>query len=292
MEVRTAVRAELTSNVTTLVSRLNDIELPINLAGNSDIYQGDEHNLANIDESLLQPLTNEDLTIIEKLKLSLRRQRAVLLGCEEVVANRIDAFIDILDRRIEAIIELPIKYPSLCCKYKYFDHETALGWRNKDGYPSLAIYSLASSVFSFGMSADWGLCDYKCRSNVPEPFKKYFVDTDRTIREDELRDVYKAMFHNLKINRHNSGQIKSQFKELISSDVRLKIRAAEKDFGDNIFILAETDWDGDKVSPGLNPIVIGLKNNSAWMITTFNSTTLEVEAVKGLSKSLRARIDG
>ena len=255
-----------------------------------DIDDSQRHNPIQAAITLSQPLDRVDLSKIYKLKEVLTKHKATLFECEKTTADKITAFTGILDRRIDALLTLPAKYPALASKYGYFDYQTALSWRDTSGYPSLAVYGLGSVSFSFSIIVS-NFNEWKSSKNpdLPEYFSKLYKDETHG-NNDVVRAMYAKTLQGPQpryANYDNSITIESRFKKLIPPNVRKNIMEAREDFGDNIFILAEAEWETHiAVIPNPDPIVIGFKHGYAWLITTFDLTTLEAEMANQFSMNL------
>jgi len=224
----------------------------------------------------VQPLKSDALSQLKNFERRLGDQKRSLSDYETTIGNKIDSFMKILGRRIHAVETLPSKYPKLAKKYGYFDYKTALSWRDTKGYPRLAIYGPNSNACRFRAEDD-GWNDLQSTSeleipHLPKSLRKCFSDVTKRLLKKSFR-------------KDSAIKLTSRFTGLIPSEARQQIIAAKKDFGENIFILAEAAWK-EKSIPNPDPIVIGFKHEHAWLITTFDLTTLEAEMVKALSAPL------
>lgn len=224
----------------------------------------------------VQPLRSSELSELNRVTEQLEDQKKKLFACEADVGGQIDCFANIIARRRDAILILQSEYPDLSIKYPFFDLETALKWRNQDGYPSLAIYSLTSNVCKFvgkqkivSYNPMRTRCTVKMRSpKLPKAIKNYFADFIKKIRKMTKKVGFMS----------NKVTISSQFRGMIPQECRQAIVDAQEDFGENIFILSEAAWE-TKIT-NLDPIVIGYKHKHAWLISVFDLTSLETEIAK------------
>ncbi len=78
----------------------------------------------------------------------------------------------------------------------------------------------------------------------------------------------------------NSLTLLCRFSGLIPEHIKQKIREARQDFGEKIFIIAEThpsDWSLEESlpPPRVDPLVVGIYNNVFYLIADFDTTELE-----------------
>ncbi len=268
-----------------------------------DVDEAQEENPMQAAHALTASFGNTKLSQLENLEQKLREHKGHLLGCEELVARKIDSFLEILARRVNALKVLSKKYPDLASKYGYFDYKAALKWRDNKEYPSLAVYELGSHAMTFAPINSYCRTTERVRK-VAGCMDTYLLNGKPTVRIPKEDGYGKEAYGSLEINPilplpifdcfADMGQVlcgkgfklTSRFSGLIPSDIRPKIVEAKSDFGADIFILAEAQWEEKVELPNPDPIVIGFKHGYAWLITTFDLTTLEAEMVKGLSAPL------
>ncbi len=145
-----------------------------------------------------------------------------------------------------------------------------LTWRDKKGYPKLAVFTLTSSIFRLAANGHYvSKYDLIHDTVLPSQLYKCYEDV-RKIGGKQLYD----------------GECKwtiwCRFSGLIPHRVRQKICQAQVLFGENIFIIAEPkNWEGDKIND--DPLVVGYEprasKNSLWLIAEFDVTPVE-EAMK------------
>ncbi len=143
-----------------------------------------------------------------------------------------------------------------------------LGWRNEDGMPTLAPFSVQSDTFEFFVG-QWN--NGEIRPRLPLP----------------LRGCYDDVLALLRRRRNNRGgnvelHATARFDGVIPDDVRTIIARAQQQFKD-IRILAEVErWKIEETElPALNadPLVIGYDGEEFWLLAAFDITPLE-EAVR------------
>lgn len=165
----------------------------------------------------------------------LSKLREQMLPVEDVARLRVDARVEVL----RAAQEIP--YPKLSLE--------PLSWSN-EGRPVFAVYSLASStcyIGSFRFSAP--------PKHLPSQIEQVLI-SGWTKRRD--------------------GGLSSEFTGVFPADVRTKITAAESYFtnGRDIYIIAEANWKAVR-RPAGDPLVVGWRGESLWLIAQFDTTDLE-----------------
>lgn len=153
-----------------------------------------------------------------------------------------------------------------------------LQWRNAEGFPVLAPFSVTSDQFSLTVRPR--------NSGFPREIKPWLPAP--------LHDCYEDVFALLE-NRPRRGGVELQasvrFTGTIPPDVRQTIQRAQQRFKD-IRIVAEVDrWQIEEHQlPSLreDPLVIGYDGTEFWLLATFDLTPLE-EAVRQIcSGTMRA----
>jgi hypothetical protein len=187
-----------------------------------------------------------------------------------------------LEKEAKKGAELIARY---CGEYKRLDL-TPLRWRTKKGLPLLAIFSLTKGVFSIGArtkrssSTDyWGYRRWRTSTkqvhtpSLPKPVKACFDDVCARIL-DLARQKKKTIL------------LSAEFSGVVPLEAKQKIAEARKKFK-NIFILAEVkDWKIEerkattvKPEPAPivhgDPLVVGWDGQGFWLITSFDTTSLE-----------------
>jgi len=182
--------------------------------------------------------------------------------------------------------ELVARY---CGEYKRLDI-TPLLWRTKKGLPLLAIFSLTNGVFSLGACTvrrqcywydNYGDSHFYWRASLkpmftpslPKPVKACFDDVIARILE-------------IAKQKKKTILLSAEFSGVVPLETKQSIAEARKKFK-NIFILAEVkDWKIEerkattvkpKPAPIVkgDPLVVGWDGKGFWLITSFNTTSLE-----------------
>lgn len=141
-----------------------------------------------------------------------------------------------------------------------------LGWRNDDGLPTLAPFSVERDTFEFALDR-WGYMGV--HPVLPTPLRGCYDDVHRKLR---LRQN----------GRNVELRATARFDGVIPDDVRRVITTAQAQFKD-IRVLAEVEaWKIEETElPSLraDPLVIGYDGEEFWLLATFDITPLE-EAVR------------
>lgn len=204
-----------------------------------------------------------------------------LLGIEQVAKSAIDNRLKTLReeqanlRRLVAIGER---------QYRRLSYEP-LKWRDENGWPCLAVYSLES--------AD---CTIECsRSFITSPIRfgsdryRFDFSLPTHLLPSHLRECYRDMEDLLKaecVRKHSRAaalsitiKLSSRFVGIIPSDVKEKIRDAQSIFGENIFLIAEARWTKTATQPppaiDRDPLVVGWDGADLWLIDVFDITPVE-----------------
>lgn len=225
-----------------------------------------------------QPIQKSALPSLRRALKLAQKQRSDLLGCEEELVRKVDLCIYSLTRRIQVIEEW-----ELARQYQYFDIQTALSFRDEDGLPSLAIYSINSGICSFENTSFSGGGKFKLEGTIDLEGggnTGYCVTMEPPIPE-WLEETYSDFAILLRWMKEGTKFI-SKFKRPIPPHIRQQIADVRDDF-EYIFILAEADW--KKTGIRCNPIVVGLKNTHAWLIATFDPLS-EVKIHKALTTAI------
>ena len=85
--------------------------------------------------------------------------------------------------------------------------------------------------------------------------------------------------------RHNirKTHFTSIFKGLIPSKVKKDIKEASQYFGNQIYIIGEARWTVKNPDPEKDPLVVGVLNDSSYLISEFDTTPIE-ELAKNYAK--------
>jgi len=155
-------------------------------------------------------------------------------------------------------------------RYAVFSLEP-LAWRDKQGFPRLAVFSLESPNFEITIKGSYD--DYGRRwRRVLEP----------KLPKD-MKECYDDVFRKLsKIAKQarKTTSLRTQFTMLIPQAAKKEIARARKEFKE-IFVVAEAPcWDLKQVAipkpkPKPDPLVVGYDGINYWLITAFDLTSLE-----------------
>jgi hypothetical protein len=179
-----------------------------------------------------------------------------------------------LEEEAKAETKLVARY---CGEYKRLDL-APLQWRTKDGLPLLAIFSLDKGIFSLGVRSYYYYSDNRqisieqvCTPSLPKPVAACFKDVFTRITK-------------LAKQKGKTIMLSAEFSGVIPLGVKQKI-AETKDKFKGIFILAEVkDWKIEEkkatvVKPApivhSDPLVVGWDGMGFWLITSFDTTSLE-----------------
>ncbi len=147
-----------------------------------------------------------------------------------------------------------------------------LGWRNDDGMPTLAPFSVDRDTFVFFLDR-WGRPHVSLM--LPDPLLGVYDDVCSRLRDRQ---------RNRSRNTDNNVELRAtaRFDGVIPDDVRRMIVSAREQFKD-IRILAEIEhWQIEETElPALNadPLVIGYDGEEFWLLAAFDITPLE-EAIR------------
>lgn len=139
-----------------------------------------------------------------------------------------------------------------------------LGWRNDDGLPTLAPFSVQNEKFEFVSSSRlWP--EERMTPALPVPLRGCYDDVLRKLREKRAR-------------RNVEVRASVTFTGVIPEDVRRTIARVQQSFKD-IRVLAEVEhWQLEETElPALNtdPLVIGYDGHEFWLLAVFDITPLE-----------------
>ncbi|MBI4157727.1 hypothetical protein HY502_02675 [Candidatus Woesebacteria bacterium] len=195
------------------------------------------------------------LTAIEKLE-------SELLPIEQGLLPAIKARKEGLAKRKKQLESL-----RMLKKYAIFSLEP-LTWRNKQGYPLLAVFSTGSPKFELayvGSSDGYGYRRWaqKVTPNLPKDMIACYQDVLDKLKEMGKRDK-------------KTTRLSAQFEMLIPPSVKKKIASVKGELKE-VFIIAETPrWDLKQTTVRRkDPLVVGWDGLNYWLITTFNATPLE-----------------
>lgn len=152
--------------------------------------------------------------------------------------------------------------------------------------PVFAIYSLDSPYCEFTFETTSGIeSDWRKELLFPKELPRILLDS-----------LFKAIYtenedHSLRLARYTSI-----FNGLVPSKVKEEIKDAKQYFGNQIYIVGEAKWtfkiSAPKtrvkrvryVAPEKDPLVIGVLNNSCYLISEFDTTPIEELVAKNYVK--------
>lgn len=219
---------------------------------------------------------------------------------------------EVIQQRIE-LLERTIEDPTFEERYPFLSMEV-LRWRDQQGFPKLALFSLTDPAFSIEADYNWwfGQADQHWQvggsiQQLPKPISSLYGDILERFKDEFQKDMRKNP--NLRTGKWCKN-IRSRFSGVIPQWVRKKIQQATADFSvstqrveinnanavwpfkrkvmktdiaTNIFLIAEVDkWVVNKetlvvkeASPLPDPLVVGYKAGCLWFICSFDETPLE-----------------
>ncbi len=152
-------------------------------------------------------------------------------------------------------------------QYSLFSLES-LTWRDGDGFPRLAVFSIESPSFELaviGRRRDGRIAwSKKINPRIPKDMMNCYGDIFGKLSEI-ARQTQKTI------------RLRAQFGMLIPKSVKDKIAQVRGQFKE-IFIIAEAPhWDLALTSPSpqRDPLVVGYDGANYWLIAWFDPTTLE-----------------
>lgn len=157
-------------------------------------------------------------------------------------------------------------------QYAVFNLEP-LTWRNKQGYPRLAVFSLESPNCEFAVIGKYYDDGYTNR-------RRWIKKIDPKL-PPEMMECYNDVFNHLgeiAKKTKKTTRLSARFVMLIPPDVKEKIIKVRGDFKE-IFIIGEAPQWGIKQTaipkPNKDPLVVGYDGVNYWLIAAFNPTPLE-----------------
>lgn len=150
-----------------------------------------------------------------------------------------------------------------------------LKWRNKDGFPRLAVFTLDSPTTEFAVVAGregYYTRKLKWRQERP-PLPKAMLAC--------YADVMALLAERAKTKK-KSVRLSAEFMSFIPSDVKARIAEARPNFK-QLFVIAEvpkwtvTERNAPKPRPRptADPLVVGFDGVSFWLVAAFDATPLE-----------------
>lgn len=162
-------------------------------------------------------------------------------------------------------------------KYSVFSLEP-LTWRDKRGYPRLAVFSLNSPKFSIASKHEERFDGERVRHRSKATFSPALPPA--------MHRCYDDVVQTLKGMKDTRGRIQNvvlstAFRGLIPAEARQAIRQAQGEFKE-VFLIAEAmQWELRKkpvpqprrANP--DPLVVGYDGENFWLVTSFDLTPLE-----------------
>lgn len=202
-----------------------------------------------------------DMAMIDAVIRKAKAQMKNMYGFEGAAKNAIYARINELE-----ILKLEPQFAD----YRRFATLDMLKWRDRNGYPNIALFSLDSPRFEIKVS--W------IDDKGGEP--RQIAHLPHHLR-DCYNDVIGWMWKKCKSEwtRISSATLSCEYKGVIPSEARDKIKKAVEAFGkDSVFIMAEgTDWAyRTEPRPVLSdPLVVGWDGGNLWLVDQFDLTPVE-----------------
>ena len=148
----------------------------------------------------------------------------------------------------------------------------ALTWRNKQGYPRLAVFSLTNPKMSMGIVryTNWSHTGYRMAESNPQGMPKAM--------RDSYKDVMSLLKNKAKVDR-KSYAISVMFEGVIPTEVKQAINEAKPAFN-SLWVVAEAkNWSLKASEPTVikrsDPIVVGYDGFNYWIVAAFDTTPIE-----------------
>lgn len=201
-----------------------------------------------------------DLIEIQEQILLLMKSRRELFKVEQPTKKQLTVEINNLKaKRKEVQLLLRRDYPVFSIE--------CLSWRDRDGYPLLAVFDLNDPKSEIGVvRRGWAKNFWYTRVQRP-----WVDEIDRC-----FKDVYELL-ETMARKARKSIRLRTIFSGVIPQAVRQEI-AVMRDSFTNIFIIAEVDkWDLVKTATIRrgDPLVIGYEGGKFFLIAAFDTTPLE-----------------
>lgn len=207
-----------------------------------------------------------------RLRLQLRRLRgfrkragAELLPIEQpAVLPAVDAHLKVLERASEGYRPFPLDRL-----------QEVLRWRNPDGWPTIAPFSIESPRLEFAVHPSGGWNRDEVRRIIAPALPPL------------LRECYEDVFE--KLGRRESAwksiHLAVTFTGVLPPEIRATVVAAKRHFK-QVLILAEVDhWQiEEREVPAIrtDPLVVGFDGQDFWLIAAFDLTPIE-EAIRQIA---------
>jgi hypothetical protein len=156
-------------------------------------------------------------------------------------------------------------------QYPVFSLEP-LSWRNKEGFPRLAVFSLESPDLEFAVVGSYSRVDWRLkrrwRQKVSPKLPQGMMDCYKDVL-DKLSAIAKET--------KKTARLRAQFGMLIPQAIKTEIARVRGEFKE-IFIIAEAPrWDLKltAIPKPKDPLVVGYDGVNYWLIAAFDPTPLE-----------------
>ena len=210
-----------------------------------------------------------EIGVVEDVAIELERVRdtmASLLPVEALSKKKFEIREKELVRR-----KLLSESNVLANDYPPFPME-ALTWRNKAGFPRLAIFSLSSPTMRIGTTSTFSSWSYR----------RGYQMTNQPVLTKDLKKLYKDVFdltREMAKKSHKSVVLEATFTGLIPLEVKEHIEKVKSNF-ENIYLVADVpNWVVKKSEPTLtksiDPLVMGFDGLEYWLIASFDPTSIE-----------------
>ena len=154
-------------------------------------------------------------------------------------------------------------------KYPEFSLEP-LTWRDKEGFPRLAVFSLMSPNVEFAVVGSYN-----------GGGRKFWTEKMTPELPPEMKKCFKDVLGKLSVMARETKKtirLRAQFAVLIPQPIREEILKVQGDFKE-IFVVAEIPkWDLKETAvprPNKDPLVVGYDGFNHWLIAAFDPTPLE-----------------
>lgn len=199
-----------------------------------------------------------------------------LLGVEQVGAKRLKSRITAVRRQQTAMS----KMANLCANYRRLTLEP-LQWRNKNGWPTLVLFSLSSPEFELAVIGrrDYGSGYHfrkEVRPRLPKPMAACYADVLERLHEMAKKE-------------RRTIRLSCTFEGLIPPEIRTEIVKVRGVFGKQIFLMTEAPRfllkkmavarPAPIVAPNRDPLVVGFDGKDLWLIANFDLTSIEDLAI-------------
>ena len=162
-------------------------------------------------------------------------------------------------------------------------HPAFLRWRNRQGYPAFSIYTLVDPVcmIKFARASSFRRADYTVHMSpsLPSCMSKNYL-SKRLLEGLELQCI---------AGSHRSMELGARYAGAMPDEIRDRIHyyvdpgTGAPRFDEGIFIVAEAPvWSCKTVAQIRigDPIVVGVKRNTLWVVGTYDLTDAEEMALK------------